>query len=104
MWAESPPYSSLDWHNAPTTQYVLTLAGELEFVTQTGESFTILPGDVLVATDVTGSGHKWRLVNDQPWRRAYVAFDGSTKLNFEADESTEPAVSSACQEEGLSKI
>jgi hypothetical protein len=30
------------------------------------------PGDVLVATDNVGSGHKWRLIDDQPWRRAYV--------------------------------
>jgi hypothetical protein len=22
----------------------------------------------------TGTGHKWRLINDQPWRRAYILF------------------------------
>jgi hypothetical protein len=25
-----------------------------------------------VATDTTGTGHKWRLIDDQPWRRCYV--------------------------------
>ena len=93
MWAESPPHSSLDWHNAPTTQYVITLSGELEFVTQTGESFTIHPGEILVATDTTGTGHKWRLVNGQPWQRAYVVFDENTRINFQADDAREPVAS-----------
>jgi quercetin dioxygenase-like cupin family protein len=93
MWAETPPHSSLDWHNAPTTQYVITLAGELEFETQAGESFTIHPGEVLVATDTTGTGHKWRLVNDQPWQRGYVVFDAKSKINFQPDGAQEPVAS-----------
>jgi quercetin dioxygenase-like cupin family protein len=84
---ESPPHSSLDWHKAPTTQYVITLAGVLEFVTHGGESFTIKPGDVLIAMDTTGSGHKWRLTNDEPWRRAYVTFDEAVKLTFQPDDN-----------------
>jgi hypothetical protein len=32
---ESPPHSSFDWHDAPETQYVITLAGTLEFTTPT---------------------------------------------------------------------
>src|SRR5580692_11624540 len=82
LFKETPPHSSLDWHNAPTTQYVITLAGVLEFVTRGGETFTIHPGEILIALDTTGSGHCWRLVNDQPWKRAYVAFKGDTKVNF----------------------
>src|SRR5580658_3439974 len=80
---ESPPHSSLDWHTAPTVQYVITLAGVLEFVMHGNKSFTIVPGDVLIAMDTTGSGHKWRLTNDEPWRRAYVTFDEAEKLNFQ---------------------
>jgi len=69
---ESPPHSSFDWHDAPEMQYVITLAGTLEFTTRDGEQFVLRPGDVLVAEDNTGSGHKWRLIDDQPWRRVYV--------------------------------
>jgi len=69
---ESPPHSAFDWHNAPEPQYVITLAGTLEFTTRDGETFVLRPGDVLVATDTVGTGHKWRLVDDQPWRRCYV--------------------------------
>ncbi len=85
LFKETPAHSSLEWHDAPTTQYVITLAGVLEFTTRGGETFTINPGDILVAEDTAGTGHKWRLTNDQPWRRAYVAFKAGTKVNFKPD-------------------
>ena len=82
LFEETPAHSSLDWHNAPTTQYVITLSGTLEFVTHGGETFIIHPGEILVAMDTTGSGHKWRLIDDKPWKRLYVAFKAGTKVNF----------------------
>ena len=72
QFRESPPHSSLDWHDAPHVQYVITLSGTLEFTTRDNKTFLLRPGDVLVATDTAGSGHKWRLIDDQPWRRVYV--------------------------------
>ena len=70
---ESAPGSSLSWHNAPERQYVITLSGTLEFETRRGDRFTLAPGDILLAEDTTGGGHRWRLVDDEPWRRVYVA-------------------------------
>jgi quercetin dioxygenase-like cupin family protein len=70
---ETAARSSLSWHNAPERQYVITLSGTLEFETRTGDRVTLAPGDILLAEDTTGGGHRWRLVNDQPWRRVYVA-------------------------------
>jgi Cupin domain len=72
---ESAPHSALDWHDAPRRQYVITLSGTLRFTTRDGETFTLAPGDVLLAEDTAGGGHSWRLVDDQPWRRAYVTLD-----------------------------
>lgn len=69
---ETPAGSSLDWHDAPHRQYVVTLSGTLEFTTRDGETFRLAPGDVLLAEDTAGGGHRWRLVDDQPWRRLYV--------------------------------
>lgn len=53
-------------------QYVITLSGTLEFTTRDGETFVLCPGEVLLATDTTGTGHRWRLIDDQLWRRLYV--------------------------------
>ncbi len=61
-----------DWHTAPTLQYVVTLTGTLEFTTRGGEQFELRPGDVLLAADTTGTGHRWRMIDDQPWTRMYV--------------------------------
>lgn len=73
---------SFQWHNAPTRQFVITLSGTLEFETQEGHKFIIYPGDILLAEDTIGSGHKWRLLNEQPWRRAYIILDSDAKVQF----------------------
>ena len=81
---ETPAHSTYDWHTAPTIQYVITLTGTLEFTMHSGETFVIKPGEVLIAMDTTGSGHSWRLIDDQPWKRAYVTFDENMEMNFQA--------------------
>jgi quercetin dioxygenase-like cupin family protein len=70
---ETAAGSSLDWHNAPHRQYVITLSGRLEFETRAGMRQIVKPGDILLAEDTSGGGHRWRLIDDQPWRRVYVA-------------------------------
>ena len=70
------------WHDAPVRQLVLTLCGTLEFVTRRGDRFTLHPGDVLLAEDTTGTGHSWRLVDEAPWRRAYVILASGVKIPF----------------------
>lgn len=82
---ESAVHATFDWHNDPTPQYVITLSGILEFSTLDGETFTLHPGDVLIATDHLGTGHKWRLLNDDPWRRAYVIFKTGADTRFVPD-------------------
>ena len=69
---ESPAHSSSDWHNDPEAHYVITLSGTLEFTIRNGETFIVRPGDVLIGENHVGAGHRWRLLDDQPWRRAYV--------------------------------
>ena len=41
-------------------------------VSRDGAIFVLASGDVLVATDTAGSGHRWRLIDDHPWRHCYV--------------------------------
>jgi uncharacterized cupin superfamily protein len=72
------------WHDAPIRQFVITLSGTLDFQTRNGEHFTIRPGDILLAEDTTGSGHSWRLVDEEPWRRAYVILAPGVSVPFVA--------------------
>jgi hypothetical protein len=80
---ESAAGSRLDWHNAPRRQYVITLGGRLQFETRGGATQIIGPGDILLAEDTEGGGHRWHLLDDQPWRRVYVtlASAGATIVN-----------------------
>ena len=82
---ETAAHSKFDWHNDPIPQYVITLSGVLEFTMAGGETFTLRPGDVLVAEDHTGTCHTWRLINDEPWKRAYVIFKEGANTQFVPD-------------------
>ena len=76
---------SLAWHTAPVRQLVVTLAGDLSFSTRDGEQFALRPGDVLLAEDVSGSGHQWQLQGTDPWRRMYVVLAPGTEVPFVPD-------------------
>jgi hypothetical protein len=73
---------SYEWHQDPVPRFVITLSGTPEFEVKSGASFTIRPGDILLAQDNSGSGHKWRLIGNEPWRRAYVVYEQGSELRF----------------------
>jgi hypothetical protein len=73
---------AFEWHDAPTRQLVITLDGTLDFETRRGRHFTIRPGDILLAEDTAGSGHTWKLVGEEPWRRAYVILATKVEVPF----------------------
>ncbi|HEX4739943.1 MAG TPA: hypothetical protein VH353_01280 [Caulobacteraceae bacterium] len=74
---------SFEWHD-PIPRFVITLSGTLQFETRGGETFVIRPGDILLAEDNTGTGHRWNLIGEEPWRRAYVVFQAGAELPFKA--------------------
>ena len=59
--------------------------------TKSGATFTIRPGDILLAQDNSGTGHKWKLVGDEPWRRAYVVYENGSDLQFKLANTEEQA-------------
>ena len=60
--AANPAFSS-DWHNAPQRRYVVPLSGRFEVeVSSDGTIKSFGPGDILLAEDTTGKGHKTRAV------------------------------------------
>jgi quercetin dioxygenase-like cupin family protein len=80
---ETASGGSFEWHDAPTRQLVITLAGTLDFETRGGQHFILHPGAVLLAEDTSGGGHKWKLVDDQPWRRVYVVLAPGAVVPFQ---------------------
>ena len=71
------------WHDAPARQLVITLSGTLDFQTREGKHFLLRPGDILLAEDTAGTGHSWKLTDDQPWRRAYVILAPGASVPFQ---------------------
>lgn len=80
---------SYEWHQDPVPRFVITLSGTLEFETKSGATFTIRPGDILLAQDNSGSGHTWRLIGEEPWRRAYVVYREGAALGFSPARGTQ---------------
>jgi hypothetical protein len=81
---ETAPGGAFAWHTAPHRQLVITLSGTLNFETRKGQHFLLRPGDILLAEDTAGGGHKWQLVDEQPWRRAYVVLQPGATVPFVA--------------------
>ncbi|WP_199252700.1 cupin domain-containing protein [Chachezhania sediminis] len=83
---ETSSGGSFEWHQDPVPRFVITLSGTLEFQVKSGATFIIKPGDILLAQDNGGSGHTWKLIGDEPWRRAYVVYEDGVDLQFKPAE------------------
>jgi hypothetical protein len=53
---------SFDQHNAPRRRFVIMLSGSIEVEASDGQVRTLGPGTALLAEDLTGVGHKSRIV------------------------------------------
>ncbi|GAB3007722.1 hypothetical protein GCM10027051_04700 [Niabella terrae] len=49
-----------DFHNAPQRQYILLMDGSIEIETSLGEKRIFKGGDIILAEDTTGKGHRSR--------------------------------------------
>jgi hypothetical protein len=72
---ETGPEYDYDWHTAPRRQYVINLSGGVEIEVGDGSSRRLGPGDVLLAEDVTGRGHKSRAIGTETRRSIFVTLD-----------------------------
>jgi quercetin dioxygenase-like cupin family protein len=61
-----------DWHPSPARQWFLQLSGELEVETGDGQVRRLTAGGAVLVEDVTGPGHRTRVVGDAPVRAAFV--------------------------------
>ncbi|HIF98429.1 MAG TPA: hypothetical protein EYQ54_15640 [Myxococcales bacterium] len=63
------------FHNAPRRQYVINLDAAVELETGDGTKRVVGPGEVLLAEDTTGRGHRSRAVDGRPRRSIFVTLD-----------------------------
>ncbi len=66
IFRETPEGASLDFHNAPRRQFIVTLSGWAELECGDGTRRRFGPGDILLAEDTMGQGHITREI--QPRR------------------------------------
>jgi len=64
-----------DFHNAPRRQYVINLDAAVELEIGDGTKRVLQAGDVLLAEDTTGRGHRSRAVESKPRRSIFVTLD-----------------------------
>ena len=60
---ESNPGEYFDWHTAPQAQYIIYLDGKVEVEASGGETRIFTKGDILLACDLTGTGHITRVLS-----------------------------------------
>ena len=61
-----------DFHNAPQRQFIIFLDGEVEMETSLGEKRIFGPGQVILADDTTGKGHRTRNLLPQKRKSLFV--------------------------------
>jgi quercetin dioxygenase-like cupin family protein len=61
-----------DWHNADVRRYVITIRGRSEVEVAGGQKLIAQPGQVVLAEDLTGKGHTFRILGDSDWVALFV--------------------------------
>ena len=75
IFRETGPNYDYNWHNAPRRQYVIMLSGAVDIEVGDGTIKRFGTGDILLAEDTTGRGHRSRAVNTQPRKSIFVTLD-----------------------------
>ena len=64
-----------DWHNAPRRQYNILLEGEIEIEIGDGTKRRFCSGDIFLAEDTSGQGHRTRSISQRHYRSVFVTVD-----------------------------
>jgi hypothetical protein len=72
FFREVPAGYRYAWHTVVCREYVITLEGRAEIEVSSGEKRRFGKGDVLLAEDVSGQGHKTRVIGKKSWRQAFI--------------------------------
>ena len=72
IFREVDPSYDYDFHNAPQRQYIILLDGEIEIETSLGEKKIFKTGDVILAEDTMGKGHKTKNLQSIKRRSIFI--------------------------------
>ncbi len=62
------------WHNADHRRYAITINGRAELEIGGGQKILAEPGRIVIAEDLTGKGHPFRVLGDSDWVAMFVEF------------------------------
>lgn len=80
MFREVDGDYDLDFHQAPRRQFVVNLRGAVDITVGSGEIRRLGAGDILLAEDTSGRGHKSRAVDGRPRSCLFVPIDEDVTL------------------------
>jgi len=72
IFREVLPEYDYTFHTAPQRQYIILLDGEIEIETSLGEKRKFKGGDIILAEDITGKGHRTRNIEHQKRKSIFV--------------------------------
>jgi hypothetical protein len=72
IFRENSPDYNFDWHNAPRRQFIVLLDGNIEIEVSDGEVRQFSGGDILLAEDVDGKGHRTRTTDGRARRSVFI--------------------------------
>lgn len=75
IFRRTGPDYDYDWHNAPQRQYIIMLDGSVDVEIGDGTMRRFSTGDILLAEDTEGHGHKSRAVNHESRTSVFVTLD-----------------------------
>lgn len=75
IFRETGPDYDLDFHPAPRRQYVVNLTGRVELEIGSGEKRILGAGEILLAEDTSGQGHKSKAVDGEPRQCLFITLE-----------------------------
>jgi hypothetical protein len=81
IFRETDENYDFDFHNAPQRQFIILLDGIIEIETSLGIKREFRSGEILLAEDTTGKGHKTKSIDKKLRRSLFVTLgDESVKV------------------------
>ena len=72
IFREVKPAYDYHFHNAPQRQYIVLLDGGIEIETSLGEKRIFKTGEVLLAEDTTGKGHRSKNIENRKRKSLFI--------------------------------